>query len=520
MLAITVSYSHMGCFGSGTSTFKVLGVDPDNGTLNVLLTTTLEATFNQALYEPSVVPANFIVKDANGTVVEGTMVMDTLVSFVFTPTHPLVEGMVYTATITTGMKGWLRDEQLSLDADYTWSFTTQKWFAVGDVVSAVGVAASDPVMMILNDPPSTVIKAESLTYTPAVGDRVNESMMNLHFWSGTAWSTTIPDPTGGQSDTYNDTPAYCTDGYVVNMATMLSTSPESIWAYQWDPIANWQTLNGNLKLSGGENATEPVPACRPSGGNPFVAWLETGPGSDTVVYVASVSLAGMTKSTPLNRNSNVGDWSTDAQAVGIAANDTEAYVAQWEQHHLESNETDLYVTMWDGAAFTNLGGVVASDLYSGSEVCMPSVVVDGGDVYVAYARADADGDRKIYVQKWDGASWSQLGGAITAVSEGTSSADHPDLIMAGDTLYVAWEETADVETSNGVFAAFWDEASSTWVIDNLNRALQQVENTDTRTISYAYDPSLAYSAVDDMIYMAFEATTGGEDVIFTIRRSR
>ena len=514
---LSVGASQTGCFGSDGPTLSVMGITPDVNAINVLTGNAIKVTFDQAIIETSVTAETFYVADANGNRVEGTFAFDSWVSLVFTPSTPLAEATVYTATVTTGVKAQYKDEELSLTENYTWNFTTQKWFAVGDQVSSTG-AAADPVMMILNDPPSTVIKAESLTYTPAVGNRLNEVEMNLHFWSGSAWSATIPDPTGGLSDTFNHTPAYWTDGNVVNMATMLSTSPESVWVYQWDPTNDWRTLNTNAKLSGTENATEPVPACRPSGGDVFVAWLELV--SDTVeIYVASVGLNTINKSGPLSRNSNAGDWLTDAEAVGIAADDTNAYLAFWEQHHLEDNRIDLYVTMWDTAAFTNLGDVVASDLYGGTDLRMPSVLVDGGNVYVAYALADADGVRKIHVQMWDGASWSQLGSPITAVSA-DSTANHPDLVMAGDTLYVAWDEASDVVTGNGVFAAFWDEASNTWVINDFNSALQQVLNTDARTVAYAYDPSLAYSSVDDMIYMAFEATTGGEDVIFTIRRSR
>jgi uncharacterized repeat protein (TIGR03803 family) len=96
----------------------VIGVSPARGATNVPLTTTLSATFNNAMDASTITPSTFTV--SNG--VTGTVTYDPSTrTATFTPSAGLSYGITYTATITTGVKDSTGD---TLPQNYTWTFTT------------------------------------------------------------------------------------------------------------------------------------------------------------------------------------------------------------------------------------------------------------------------------------------------------------------------------------------------------------------------------------------------------------
>jgi hypothetical protein len=501
----------MGPMCGGGQTFEILGTTPDADAINVLLDQPVEVTFNQSLDHDTITNDNFYVRDANGNNVEGTVAgtipaPDITVSMAFTPTNPWAEGAVYTATVTTGLNGIVgRDqERVSLPENYSWSFTVRKWFEVGDAVSSEEAAAENPVMMVVGG-------------SPAVGYLYNSSQENLHLWNGTAWDPAETDPTGGKAQSSYGAPGYCTDGTDVYLAYSAVSDGtydyDRVLAYRWDSTNKWQAMNNGdeLSLNNQYSATQATMAC----GSSFAAWVEgSNPTQTDDAYVADVTMTTSARSGPLSRNNTAGDYNTDVEIVSVVADGTDAYLATWENHETDQSRTDLYVTKWDGAAFTNLGDVIGSD-HASSTLSAASMVKEGANLYLAYAAApDEEGIKQLYVKRFDGTSWTSMGDAIAAY-EGEEHIDssNPSLIMAGDTLYVAWDEGSN-SYGDGIFAAYWDAAAETWVIDNQNRVINQNVGGNVA------DPSLAYSAADEILYITFLVNKTGYDQVYVMKRNK
>jgi len=102
----------------------VTAVTPASGTNGVLITSTVTATFSEAM-DPSTVTGSTFTLTGGGASVTGTITADpTNTIFTFTPSAPLAYNTTYTALITTGVEAASSAPEVPLAANYTWSFTT------------------------------------------------------------------------------------------------------------------------------------------------------------------------------------------------------------------------------------------------------------------------------------------------------------------------------------------------------------------------------------------------------------
>ena len=391
-----------------------------------------------------------------------------------------------------------------------------EWSQLGGQVSPAGAEAEDPTMLVLGS-------------TPAVGYRYASYQTNLNLWNGSSWGSNETDPSGGMTNSsIYGTPGFCSQGSAVYMAYSHAGDGGSsgaefydrVFLYRWTAASHWSAMNGGSEVSvpysgspPSADAWEPAVACAASG-NPMVAWVETQPPTSDADHalVAEVTDSSLTRSSPLSRNDSAGSFATDVYTVGIAVDGSgNAYVAHWEQHHDEQDRSDLYVTRYSSGAFTNLGGSLGQD-YDYTALCVPSLDLDAsGNLYVAFTLAnDTDNTRHVYVYRYDG-SWTLLGGGPVSAY---GAADHydsanPDVLLAGSTPYVAWEES-DQSEGPFIYVAFWDEGGGSWILDG--------DRLNIDTMNGAADPDLAYSASDGYLYVAFEENTDGWYHIFVKRK--
>jgi hypothetical protein len=508
------------CNGGGDTTPPtVTATTPAAGATGVPGNTTVTATFSEAMDPATLTTTTFRLRNG-ATDVAGTVALDAPSNTArFTPGALLDAGITYTATVTIGTADTAGNH---LAADFTWSFTTAPtpiaWEQVGGQASLAGQASEDPTMMVLGT-------------TPAVGYRHASFETRLVTWGGSAWDTGEPDPTGGETNaSIYGTPSFCNQGSNVFMAYSHAgdaaasddTFYDRIFGYSWDAVGGWQPRNGGEELSvvwdaglGGANAWEPSIACAAIG-DPLVAWVEADvvpdPDREDSAWIADLP-AGATsdRSDMLSRNDTAGDYTTAVRTVGLEVDGTTAYLAQWESDAVDQNRTDLYVSRWDGTTFTPLGGSVADD-YDFNELCVPSLAVLGGELYVAFSQANStDYTKQIYVAHWTGSAWERLGGGPVSALTPTEHFDsaNPELAVIDGGLWLAWEET-DQATGTYIFVARWDVPMSSWAMEG--------ERLNVDPAHAAQDPSLAYSAADSTVYVAFEENTDGWPHIFVKRR--
>lgn len=178
----------------------VTSTDPANNAINVALNKTVKAVFSVAMDPTSISGSTFTLKQGNTTVAGAVTYSGTTASFV--PNIPLLPGLVYTGTITTGAKNI---SGTALENNYVWSFTTA-------AAVAPRVISTDPENNAQNVVLNKVIKAtfsepmdpatiSGVTFTlKQGGNTVNGSVT----YSGTTASFTPNNPLSPNS-TYTAT---------------------------------------------------------------------------------------------------------------------------------------------------------------------------------------------------------------------------------------------------------------------------------------------------------------------------
>ena len=115
----------------------ILSVSPSDGATGIPITTSITATFSEAMNPTSINDTTFTIAGAAGSV----SYADTTATL--TPSADLAYGTTYTATVTTGVKDATGN---SMAADYIWSFTTRPppgsldvtFGTAGTVTTAIG----------------------------------------------------------------------------------------------------------------------------------------------------------------------------------------------------------------------------------------------------------------------------------------------------------------------------------------------------------------------------------------------
>ncbi len=101
----------------------VTGTEPSDGATDVLLNRNVTATFSENLNSTSLTTDSFVVADADGNAVAGSVSIVGSTTAAFNPEVNFEGETVYTATIKTDVTD-LANPANALAADYVWSFTT------------------------------------------------------------------------------------------------------------------------------------------------------------------------------------------------------------------------------------------------------------------------------------------------------------------------------------------------------------------------------------------------------------
>jgi hypothetical protein len=243
-----------------------------------------------------------------------------------------------------------------------------------------------------------------------------------------------------------------------------------------------------------------------------VAWTESEVTPNNVdpdldVWVARLHGGVATRSGVIHR---VTEQITDARTVGVAMTPSgTTYVAFLEQAADAANDMNLYVGRADGTA---VGGII--DTTNDGTTSAPALVaVSDSELYLAWAAShDSSYHNDIFVSKWDGTSWSLVGGGpVTAFPTDHFDSNDPDLILIDGAPVVAWSETGTNETAGSeyVFVARYDGASWNLIGNRINIDVAR----------QAQDPTLAYDPGSKTLYAAFEQYVDGRSHVFARRLS-
>lgn len=270
--------------------------------------------------------------------------------------------------------------------------------------------------------------------------RVTPLLLSLALLQSASFSELGGSATGGGLSATAEASEY------PSLALNAAGNPTVVWTENAVTLKRW---NGSAweGLGGSESAGLPGSAgsYNPSlaldgAGNPSVAWIQQT--TNLEIYFrrwngsAWEELAGSGSGGGLSNSA--GDSSVPHVVLDSAGN---PYVA-WDEN--VASNWEIYLRRWNGVAWEELGGSGSGGGVSanagGSQG--PWVELDGsGYPVVAWCDTIAVGNAEIYLRRWDGSTWVELGGSATGggISANAEKSYNPCLALdASGNPHVAW----------------------------------------------------------------------------------
>jgi hypothetical protein len=152
--------------------------------------------------------------------------------------------------------------------------------------------------------------------------------------------------------------------------------------------------------------------------------------------------------------------------IVIAPDDT-PYIA-WQDD--SSGDDEIYVRRWNGSNWEEVGTSSASgggiSGNSGQSRVPSMAIAPDGTLYITW-QDDSSGDEEIYVRRWNGSYWEEVGAGSASgggISDSSGRSHYPSVAIAPDgTPYVAWDDNSDgdweiyVRRWNG---SYWEEVGT------------------------------------------------------------
>ncbi len=316
------------------------------------------------------------------------------------------------------------------------------------------------------------LATDETTLYPVMAYYVQDGTLSIYVkrWTGTSWvllGTTSLDIFTNQ-DAKNPSLALDNSGNPVVSWEESDGSSSNIYVKRWDG-SGWIQLGGILDVNFNQTASNPNLALD-AAGNPTVSWYEFD-GSSSNIYVKRWDGSGWTQpGTILDANTNQ-NAANPSLALDAAGNPT----VSW--YEFDGSSSNIYVKRWDGSGWTQLGTIL--DANTNEFAANPSLALDAaGNPTVSWLEFDGTSN-SIYVKRWDGSSWTQLGTILDASIN--QDAFDPSLALdaAGNPM-VSWWEYDGISTS--IHAKQW--TGSSWTLVGSNPL-------DTSLGNNAYYPSLS-----------------------------
>lgn len=283
-------------------------------------------------------------------------------------------------------------------------------------------------------------------------------------WSGSTWvevgrgSASLGGITDNDSNSISPSLAIGPDGAPIvawqDFVRFEETSYSVIYVRRWNGVA-WVEMDNSasgLGISGGDSAN-PSLAIGPDGA-PIVAWHNTAPDDDS--RVVKERIFGEIYVRRWNGSAWVEMGSGSASGGGISDKDSSWNPAMaigpdgmpilaWA---VDENNL-VYVKRWNGSFWTEMGGSASGDGIGSGHAAYPSIAIapDGMPI-VAWSSSS------IQVRRWDGSTWLELPVPDTTDSQNISVA-----VTAGGAPIIAWQ--SNDSGNSEIYVRRWN--GSAWV---------------------------------------------------------
>jgi hypothetical protein len=370
--------------------------------------------------------------------------------------------------------------------------------------------------------PSLAFAPDGTAYVAWSDSSSRPLQIYVRAWDGTAWRE-VGDGSasgGGISNTSGDSRwlsmAVAPDGRVWVAWEEWSGDDPAIYVRYWDG-SSWREAAGSATgsgISGGGYSRGPSVAVA-ANGSPYVAWSEKFSVGGWDVYMlrwdgSSWQEVGAGSASGGGISDSGGDSAGPAVAI---APDGVPYVA-WGSFR---GKGEIYVRRWNGAAWQEVGqsspsdGGISNTSGESNDACI-SIGPDGVP-YVAWTE-DAGGNDEIYVRRWNRLVWQEVGQGSASgggISDNAGTSETCSVAVSSSNVpYVAWADRSGGDCDQ-IYVRYWDGVQ--WRSVGLGAASGGgVSDTEYES----WRPSLAV-APDDVPYVAWYDETNENFEIYVRR---
>lgn len=258
-------------------------------------------------------------------------------------------------------------------------------------------------------------------------------------------------------------------------------------------------------LTGGTAGAADRPSlARSNAGTPYLAYQEVN-SADNDIFVRSWDGA--------NWNILGGDVSsnaTESTLPSIALGPLGETPAVAWQDGSDGSRHEILLRRWNGALWADLGG---SDREPGVSATLgdsiePSLTIDSTNAPVAAWADDTNGNFEIYLKRFNGVSWVELGGSATGggISRTAGASRAPSLSTDGaGNLVVAWTETVGASTE--IYARRFN--GTAWVEEGTGAATGGGVSNDAGT---SESPDLSRDTAGNLFLVWHDDTSGNFEI--------
>jgi hypothetical protein len=370
-----------------------------------------------------------------------------------------------------GSSGYVQYPSLALDGTgHPWiaweglensvkSIQLRRW----DGAVWVGVGGSDSLYGLSegagNEQPSLVLDSSG---RPVVSWTHLQGLYVRH-WDGSAWV--------GYGNSDNNTGISGVSAFLSKVRLDSSDRPTVVWQFTPPTIGDqppsltqiylkswngnsWQELGGSASGGGLSNAaffSEAPDVAMDAAGNPVVAWSHCDvPGQGIFIYVKRWTGSSWAELGGSASGNGISGQGALGSSPSIAIDSSGNPVVAWHEYGLTGNVYgDIYLRRWNGSVWEQLGGSATgggiSATGSSSGARYPSLKLGPSDQpVVAWGNGPAFSSDEIYVKTWDGNAWVELagsasGGGVSNTASQSSTFASLALTSAGEPA-VAWVE--------------------------------------------------------------------------------
>ncbi len=462
---------------------------PAPGDSNVAVRARIEATFSEPLLASSVTDASVALLNGTAAVPKTLMLSSdgrTLMLIPNTmPTAPATYSVAFSSGVTDGAGNPLAP------ASPNWTWTYPDWLQIGGALSAT--SGNTPAQT-----PSLVVDSAG---NPIVAWSESDGMAKnvyVYRWTGSAWQQmgTARSRVGGSTDATE--PQLAIDGNNVPSLIWVetTTSNKRIFIDRWNG-SGWSTLVGPLQGGTYSDAYVGSPCTTVNAqGNPIAAWGEY-LGAGFAIFAGMWNGASWVNfgadPSPRGFNPAYPSCAIDSSAAFVLAG-TSFYESPTE-------ERMTFVSRYSGTSWSLLGSDLNAVAANGTHAVKPSVAQGGGALFVAWDENDTSSIEGVFVSQWSGSSWMSVGGRV---SSPTSKALRPSLRVDSTAKpVVAWTSVSNSESK--VFVSRWNGAS--WI--PIGSPISAVGGIGTD----AQNASLALTA-QGLPVVAFQESSAGIDDVY------